>query len=149
MVSAMDRDERQAAWIEARAEAYEVSLARHSVATQAAPPLPTTRDIEKLVDRRVAAALAEHDAVWHDVIGQLVASERKRCRAEVAKALAERTGGNELFCLDGDGKKQDAALHARIIGPVDHPIDEKIMGPIRAKHRARYLDQMRSERRAR
>ncbi|WP_453950529.1 hypothetical protein [Bradyrhizobium sp. USDA 377] len=142
----MDHDERQAAWIEARAEAYEVSLARHATAPQAPPPSQTTRDIEKLVDRRVAAALAERDAIWREVHGAVIAQERKLWRAEIAKVLAERTGGNELFYLDEDGKKQDRELHNAIIGPVDNPIDEKIMAPIRAKHRQRWLDTRRQRR---
>ena len=45
----------------------------------------------------------------------------------------------ELFYLDSAGDKQDADLHNAIINPVDFPIDEKIMGPIRAKHREAYL----------
>ncbi|MBR0787388.1 hypothetical protein [Bradyrhizobium iriomotense] len=144
----MDYDERQAAWAAARAEAYEVSLAKHTTAPQAASAPQTSKEIERLVDRRVAAALAERDEIWREVIGQLVASERKRSRAEVAKALTERTGSNELFYLDENGKKQDRELHNAIIGPVDHPIDERIMAPIRARHRAKYLAEQRSQRRA-
>jgi len=45
----------------------------------------------------------------------------------------------EFFYLDDDGAKQDAELHNAIINTVDYPIDEKIIAPIRAKHRAKYL----------
>jgi hypothetical protein len=45
----------------------------------------------------------------------------------------------EFFYLDADGRKADADLHNRIINPVDFPIDEKIMQPIRRKHRAKWL----------
>jgi predicted ABC-type ATPase len=47
--------------------------------------------------------------------------------------------GQEFFYLDDDGTKQDAELHNAIINPVDFPIDEKIMGPIRARHRAKHV----------
>lgn len=50
----------------------------------------------------------------------------------------------EFFYLDG-GTKQDAELHNAIINPVDYPIDEKIMGPIRARNRAAYLDQQQAK----
>jgi len=43
----------------------------------------------------------------------------------------------EFFYADEDGKKHDAELHGMIINPVDFPIDEKIMAPIRARHRAK------------
>ena len=55
---------------------------------------------------------------------------------------------NELFYLDEDGNKQDAELHAAIINPVDYPIDEKIMAPIRARHRAAYLEPQQAKARA-
>ena len=48
--------------------------------------------------------------------------------------------GQEFFYIDDDGTKQDADLHNAIIAAVDNPIDEKIMGPIRARNRAAYLD---------
>lgn len=47
--------------------------------------------------------------------------------------------GEEFFYLDAAGNKQDSELHNAIINPVDYPIDEKIMGPIRAKNRAKWL----------
>lgn len=43
---------------------------------------------------------------------------------------------NELF-YQSSGRKQDASLHQGIIAPVDYPIDEKIMAPIRKKYRDR------------
>src|SRR4051812_32428585 len=54
----------------------------------------------------------------------------------------------EFFYLDADGTKQDAALHAGILNPVDFPIDEKIMAPIRARNRAEYVKQRKAETRA-
>lgn len=45
----------------------------------------------------------------------------------------------EFFYLDDDGVKQDAELHNPIINAADEPIDEKIMGPIRARNRAKWL----------
>jgi predicted ABC-type ATPase len=45
----------------------------------------------------------------------------------------------EFFYLNEDGSKSDAALHNRILGAVEYPIDEKIMGPIREKHRNKWL----------
>ena len=52
---------------------------------------------------------------------------------------------NELFYLDEDGTKQDAELHNAIINPVDFPIDEKIMGPIRDRNRAKYLAEQQGQ----
>jgi hypothetical protein len=60
---------------------------------------------------------------------------------------AERKG-EEFFYLDEAGEKQDAELHAAIINPVDFPIDEKIMAPIRARHRAEYVNQRQAQSRA-
>jgi predicted ABC-type ATPase len=51
----------------------------------------------------------------------------------------------EFFYLDNAGDKQDAALHNAIINPVDFPIDEKIMAPIREKYRAEYLAALKVE----
>ena len=56
--------------------------------------------------------------------------------------------GQEFFYLDDDGTKQDAELHNAILNPVDYPIDEKIMGPIRARNRAQYLDQQKTKTRS-
>ena len=41
----------------------------------------------------------------------------------------------EMFYLDDKGVRQDSFLHNTIIGMVDNPIDEDLMGPIREKHR--------------
>jgi hypothetical protein len=54
----------------------------------------------------------------------------------------------EFFYLDDDGSKQDAELHATIIGPVDFSVDEKIMAPIRARHRAEYVARQKAKARA-
>ncbi|MBT1509442.1 hypothetical protein KIP88_02910 [Bradyrhizobium sp. SRL28] len=55
---------------------------------------------------------------------------------------------NEFFYLDKDGNKQDADLHGPILRAVDYPIDEKIMGPIRARHRAAYVEPQQAKLRA-
>ena len=72
------------------------------------------------------------DDYWRDVLGALVSEVRKQLRAEIAKMARP---GEEFFYTDENGVKQDRELHAAIINPVDYPIDEKIMGPIRARHR--------------
>jgi predicted ABC-type ATPase len=54
---------------------------------------------------------------------------------------------SEFFYVGDDGKRHDDDLHAGIIGPVDYPIDEEIMGPIRERHRAKH-EEMRAKRRA-
>jgi len=52
----------------------------------------------------------------------------------------EKQAAEEFFYLDKDGKKQDADLHYRILNAVDGaPVDEKIMKPIRDRHRAAWL----------
>ncbi|MBR0809348.1 hypothetical protein JQ636_37955 [Bradyrhizobium japonicum] len=63
--------------------------------------------------------------------------------AEVAKA-APMQGSNEFFYLDG-GRRQDAALHAAIIGPVDNPVDQNIMKPIRDRRRAEHVEEQRAK----
>lgn len=62
--------------------------------------------------------------------------------------MTEQREANEMFYLDDAGNKQDAELHNAIINPVDFPIDEKIMGPIRARNRAAYLDQQKAKTRS-
>jgi len=104
----------------------------------------TSADVEALV----AAKFATHDDIWHGVIGEVIAQMRRELQTEIAKA-AWTQGSNEMFYLDANGRKQDRELHGPILRAVDGPfIDEKIMGPIRAKHRAKYLAERRSQRRA-
>jgi predicted ABC-type ATPase len=58
---------------------------------------------------------------------------------------------NEFFYLDSAGTKQDADLHNAILNPVDFPVEEKIMAPIRERNRAKYqaeLDKQRAEQKA-
>jgi len=50
----------------------------------------------------------------------------------------------EFFYLDADGNKQDAELHNPILGAVDNPVDEKIMKPIRERHRATWLAEQKA-----
>jgi hypothetical protein len=93
-------------------------------------------DWTRFVDSRIDRANAARDDYWRDVLGGLVSEVRKQLRAEIAKA---QTRGEEFFYTDENGVKQDRELHAAIINPVDYPIDEKIMGPIRARNRAKWL----------
>jgi hypothetical protein len=97
-------------------------------------------------DRIVAAVVGYHESqqmrpITREVLKGLVAEIRK----EIAEAHTSRPA-EELFYTDEDGTKQDAALHNAIIGPVDHPIDERIMAPIRGKHRARWLAEQKAKR---
>jgi hypothetical protein len=93
--------ERRADWIKARAEAYEVSLARHIVAPKSEPKveiLPPVKldETEKrarellaqyaaqtFVDGRVEHANAARDELWRDVLGGMIAELRKAWRAEI------------------------------------------------------------------
>jgi predicted ABC-type ATPase len=53
--------------------------------------------------------------------------------------MPDKLPAEEFFYLDEDGNKQDRDLHGPILGAVDKidkPIDERIMAPIRARHRA-------------
>jgi len=56
--------------------------------------------------------------------------------------------GQEFFYLDSAGNKQDAELHDPILRAVDFSIDEKVMGPIRARHRAEHVEQQQAKLRA-
>ena len=47
-------------------------------------------------------------------------------------------GSDEFFYRDEFGEKQDTGLHGSIIAPVDYPIDEDIMEPIRARYRKKF-----------
>jgi hypothetical protein len=51
--------------------------------------------------------------------------------------------GSEFFYTDADGNKQDADLHNPILRAAEFRVDEKLMAPIRAKHRARWLAEQR------
>jgi hypothetical protein len=114
------------------------------------PHQPTVAEIEmqrsqdwtRFVDSRIERANAARDDYWRDVLGALVSEVRKQLRAEIAKA---QTRGEELFYTGDNGVKQDRELHAAIINPVDFPIDEKIMGPIRARHRAKWLAEQKAK----
>jgi hypothetical protein len=110
------------------------------------PHQPTVAEIEmqrsqdwtRFVDSRIERANAARDDYWRDVLGALVSEVRRQLRAEIAKAARP---AEEFFYTDDDGTKQDRELHARIINPVDYPIDENIMGPIRARNRSRWLNE--------
>jgi hypothetical protein len=81
------RDERQARWVEIRAEAYEGPLARHEVAPAAAPSRLSGAEelrLKNYVDTKIAAALAARDEHWRDVLGALVSEVRKQLRAEIS-----------------------------------------------------------------
>jgi hypothetical protein len=111
------------------------------------------------VARMIAAAVAEqveqkiaaNDRIWEDTLGKVVSDLRKQWRSEFEQQLgslraditvekAHRRQG-EFFYLDETGRKRDAELHGPILRAVDHPIDETIMAPIRARNRTRWLDQ--------
>jgi len=127
------------------------------------PPLPkvkppTIEEVKRIVRDelatcqaqigKVADTLAEHKLIAdarRDAMADFVADVRKQLRREIAKSQT----GNELFYTDENGVKQDAELHKAIINPVDYPIDEKIMGPIRARHRAKWLAERKAKRAAR
>jgi hypothetical protein len=51
----------------------------------------------------------------------------------------QKPTAEEFFYLDKDGNKQDAELHNPILNAVDAQTDEKIMKPIRDRHRAAWL----------
>jgi hypothetical protein len=59
--------------------------------------------------------------------------------------LDEKQPTGEFFYLDKDGNKQDAELHNPILGAVDNPVNEKIMKPIRDRHRAKWLAEQKKQ----
>lgn len=66
------------------------------------------------------------------------------------KAQPASRDSDDLFYIDKRGRKTDVDLHAAIINPVDYPIDEGIMGPIRERRRKAYLaEQMATQKAAR
>ena len=114
---------------------YEIArMIADAVAAQ--PRALTSGEIEALIDRRVN--------VLSDATGDALSEVRKQLRGEIAKAT--NRPAEEFFYLDDDGKKCDADLHNAILGPVDHPIDEKIMGPIRERNRAKWLAEQAARR---
>jgi hypothetical protein len=120
---------------------------------------------QRHIDDRIAAALAEYhesaemrpvtDAVIDNMCIKILnrlageAAEIDKLRAEFQKEIAKvhkPDAGQEFFYFD-NGVKQDADLHNAIIGPVDNPVDERIMAPIRARHRTKWLQQQEARRR--
>ena len=103
----------------------------------------TTLRWQKWIDDRiVAAVVGYHESkqmrpVTRAVLKGLVAE----LRAEIAKGRP----AEEFFYLDEDGTKQDTDLHNPILRAVDYPIDEKIMGPIRARNRAKWLAEQKAK----
>jgi len=49
----------------------------------------------------------------------------------------------EFFYLNADGSKSDAALHNRILGAVEYPVNQQMMIPIRNKNREKWLSKQR------
>jgi hypothetical protein len=85
--SDMTRDERQARWVELRAEAYEGPLARHECAPVPASPRISAAEelrLKTYIDTKIAAANAERDERWREVLGKLVSEVRKQLRAEIS-----------------------------------------------------------------
>lgn len=110
MVSDMDADQLRNAFAEAKAESLKllerrsdsVSRPGHNddgILTErsrdvpkTAQPSPTVADVEAIVDEKIN----RHTEIWRDVMGQVIAHERKRHRAEVEKLRSEhdlRIGG--------------------------------------------------------
>ena len=111
-------------------------LRQPSQATVAEIEMQRSQDWTRFVDSRIERANAARDDYWRDVLGALVSEVRKQLRAEIAKVALP---AEEFFYTDENGEKRDRELHAAIINPVDYPIDENIMGPIRARHRTKWL----------
>jgi hypothetical protein len=116
VVTDMDAEARKAAFAEAKARSLD-ALARtadvkveprdHGVeywqrpepapAPVPQPNQPTVAEIEMLrsqdwarfVDGRLSAALAAHDELWRDVIGAVIAEERKKMRAEISAEVGQ------------------------------------------------------------
>lgn len=108
------------------------------------PPKPKSKplseaEIEALVENRVERALRNHRVLTPKAIAPILIELRQQLRAEIAKSHMLNRPAGEFFYLDDDGNKRDAELHNPILRAVDYPIDEKIMGPIRARHRAKWL----------
>ena len=55
-----------------------------------------------------------------------------------AELDALKGSSNEFFYRDEFGEKQDQRLHGPIINPVDYPVDDDIMEPIRARYRKKF-----------
>jgi hypothetical protein len=110
-----------------------------SDALAAQPHTSTAEETKRLIE----SALAARDEALLAAVGQVIGETRKQLRTEIA---AHRS--NEFFYTDENGKQQDAELHKAIINPVDYPIDEKIMKPIRERNRAKWLAEQDAERRA-
>ena len=105
------------------------------------PSAPTSAETEALVER----VLGKHLVLTPKAIAPILNELRQQLRAEIAKAHISE----EFFYLDDDGAKQDAELHGPILRAADYPIDEKIMGPIRARNRAKWLAEREAKRAAR
>lgn len=119
--------------------------------------------LQVFVDARLDAKLAEHarkmtdDLAEHklladarrDAMAVFVAQVRKQLRTEIAKVQMSSRPAEEFFYLDDNGNKQDAELHNPILRAVDYPIDEKIMGPIRSRHREKWLAEQKAKKAAR
>jgi hypothetical protein len=115
--------------------------------------------LQVFVDGRLDAKLAVHTRKMTDTLAEqklladarrdamadFVAQVRKQLRAEIAEAHMPNRPAGEFFYLDDNGVKQDSELHNPILRAVDYPIDEKIMGPIRARHRAKWLAGQRAK----
>ncbi|MBR0695142.1 hypothetical protein [Bradyrhizobium lablabi] len=57
-----------------------------SIPPEIIPPEPTPKAVtEDNVKELVKEALAEHDEIWHDAVGAVIAQERKSVAAELAK----------------------------------------------------------------
>jgi hypothetical protein len=118
-------------------------IVRDEMAEQ--PRALTPAAIEALVEH----VLGKHSVLTPKAIVPILHELRQQLRSEIAKAHMPNRPAEEFFYLDADGTKQDADLHNPILRAVDYPIDEKIMGPIRARHRAKWLAEQKAKRAAR
>jgi hypothetical protein len=123
----MDAYERKAAFAEARAEAYEVSLARHSVSSKSESSNNSNSDTQhrKLTDAEgsrwqryidgqintaISAAMAEHKMLAdarQEAVGKALGEVRKQLREEIAAEVGqlradltvEKAHGGEIIDL--------------------------------------------------
>jgi DNA-binding FadR family transcriptional regulator len=74
----------------------------------------------------------------------------RKSRSAEEEAQSEENVAQEFFYTHGDREdaiRHDARLHNRILREADNPVDEEIMGPIREKHRKKWLREQRGKRR--
>jgi hypothetical protein len=122
--------ERKAAFAIARAEAYEKSLAKHSVTTRSAPA-PVSHG---LTDAEISRTIAEHKLLAdarQEAIGQALGQERARHRKQIG-ALEAKIDGLELrldALAHAASKRRTIKAAKRRDGIIDLPVL-----PLRQRH---------------